>query len=503
MERRTEASSKGVFFISLFAFLFISVQLISSSNVIHDIKYVATKSKSFDKTDIGIIASQWDDESNDAINIGSQGDDEKNDTTDIIASQGGDEDETDIIASQGGDEDETDIIASQGGDEDETDIIASQGGDEDETHAKQRICIIAGPHKTGTSSIETNMWRWSRPTYSYEFSSSKYPPLKQHVIEWIWPIPAEIAKWEQSDTTAWDWTPAKVYYPMVEALYYHKRKVQPRSVFHRYQPSAVVDMYRNEIEEYWSKGHNIVFGTEAMDTIVKVPQNHGALLTKNFSAGILPSGVKGSQVTVMVAYRTPKIKHLISVWHQNCVRKTDPDFFEWITTTKNTLGSLDSLGMVELFLENTDWNIALVDLQGLSDDGWDPSNFFACEILGEECEERTPLQLLKSAAEPVVANVRSAQRPPNVPDETLDEMEELLLNYDCGYLIRMEEWIDDTAPSRVTLYHPEGIKRTIVYCQMLNKKQYILSRPVLKKKIVRTALSHGSIEIEWEPEESK
>ncbi len=429
MERQIHAS-KGVFFISIFAFLFLSVQLISSSNVVHDVKYLANRS--FDKT-----ASQGDSEIHEANSI----------------------------------------------------EIPSRIRDRE-----QRICIIAGPHKTGTSSIQTNMWRWSRPTF--EFSSSKYPPLKKHVIEWIWPVPTVIAEWENNDTTAWDWTPAKVFYPMMEALQDKKRKVQPRSIFHHYLPSEIVSMYHDKIETYWSKGHDIVFGSEAIDTIIKIPQKDGAELVRNFSSRILPDGVKGSQVTIVIAYRTPKIDHLISVWHQNCDKKTDPEFFEWITTTKNTLGSLDSMGMVELFLQNTDWNIALVDLQGLSEEGWDPSNFFACELLGEECDQMTPVELLRSAMEPVVTNVRSDKVPPNVSDEALDQMEELLIGYDCNYMMRMEEWIDETVPSRVTLYHPEGIKRTITHCQMLKNKEYPLSRLELKGKIVETALSFGEIELE-------
>ena len=74
-------------------------------------------------------------------------------------------------------------------------------------------------------------------------------------------------------------------------------------------------MYRETINTYWQKGYDIAIGSEAMDIVVKVPE--GPSMIRNMSAHVLPDSIDGDQVTVVVVYRTPKIKHLISMWHQN------------------------------------------------------------------------------------------------------------------------------------------------------------------------------------------
>eukprot|EP00957_Ditylum_brightwellii_P116377 8876656-Ditylum_brightwellii.AAC.1 len=46
---------------------------------------------------------------------------------------------------------------------------------EKETRRKQqKVCILAGPHKTGSTSIQTNMYQWSEHTIS--FNNMTDPP---------------------------------------------------------------------------------------------------------------------------------------------------------------------------------------------------------------------------------------------------------------------------------------------------------------------------------------
>ena len=355
---------------------------------------------------------------------------------------------------------------------------------------KQRICILAGPHKTGTSSVQTNLYRWSKPTINFtEWSkptnnftnASKAEPL----ISWIWPVPLKIAEIEHNDTHTWDWAPSKVFYPMMEVLMDAKQHPKKRSLFQKYTPREIIDMYHDTIASYWNEGYDIVFGTEAMDLIVKLPE--GPSMIRNLSAHILPETIDGRQVTVVVMYRTPKIKHLVSMWHQNCNRPTDDKFYEWITRTSNTLGPIDALGMVDLLLNETNWNVALINLSGLSEHNWDISNFVACKVLGEKCKDK----FLKGlhGSEPVITNVRSGQRDPNVPNKTLDEMDIVLKDFDCNYPHILGEKVGD----RLKIYYPGELRTTMRRCEKLGEEGYPQSRDEMRQQIKDIALKHGKL----------
>ena len=82
---------------------------------------------------------------------------------------------------------------------------------------------------------------------------------------------------------------------------------------------------------------------------------------------ITPQSIDGDQIHVVIFTEHQKVKHLVSMWLQNCNRPIDDKFYKWITTTGNTLGALDSLGMVELIYT---WRF--------NDAGWDVSNEQLC-----------------------------------------------------------------------------------------------------------------------------
>ena len=300
----------------------------------------------------------------------------------------------------------------------------------------------------------------------FNFTNHKYPaPLERNIIDWVWPIPSEVAEMKMRD--AW-WTPAKVYYPLIQALQFRRADLKDKnSASMRYSNAELIKIYSHLLHKYWKEGHNIVFGTEATDTILRIPRHKGQALVRTLAKEVVPG--KGSEVTVVVTYRMPKIKHLISMWHQNRIEQKKrgeviPDkFYEWITTTTFGLDFLDALDMVNRFIEYTDWNIALVDLEGLAGAGWDPSNFIVCEILDELCMDKKPLALHDAHIAPLVVNVRSNETPPNVPNVTLEQIDRELIRHDCKYINSLEGWIGNgtereaTSTSRVKVHHPKGI----------------------------------------------
>ena len=364
---------------------------------------------------------------------------------------------------------------------DETRIKNRIQGSE-ETKAQQRVCILAGPHKTGTSSIQTNLYRWSRETI--KFDDAKFQPLAKPIIRWIWPVPTKIAEVENSDAKAWGWTPSKVFYPMMEVLRDSKDYVNSeRALYKKYSGEEILGMYKETIGSYWNQGYDVAFGTEAMDVIVKVPE--GASIVRNISMHILPDSIGGDQVTVVVVYRSPKIKHLISMWHQNCNKPTSENkFHQWITGTDNTFGSLDSLGMVDMFLKETDWKVALIDLDGVGRDGYDISNFVACVVLGEVCTGKRLKGL--NGGDPVVTNVRGDKRPPNVPNRTLDEMESILQTYDCNY-----PNILGGKYERLEIFYPDSMLKILSACEKMGEKDFPRSLAEMRQQIKDIAEKYG------------
>jgi hypothetical protein len=235
-----------------------------------------------------------------------------------------------------------------------------------------------------------------------------------------------------------------------------------------------------------------------MDNIVKV--KNGADILKIFSKYIIPQDVNPRQITVVVAYRTPKIKHLISMWHQNIMKpgkENKISFYDWITKDPNSLGPMDALGMVDMFLTHTDWNVALLDLEGLKVNEWDESNLVACKILQGTCYNRMLTDVSKSREikEPVIANVRSHEREPNVPQKALDEMEEVLRSYDCKYqdMIQRERNGD-----RLKIYYPIGLDKTMKICSSMynDKDTRGQSRMEMKALIKDIAVKYGPIALE-------
>lgn len=353
------------------------------------------------------------------------------------------------------------------------------------TSKKQRICILAGPHKTASTSVQGNFYRWSKPTVN--FSDSAFVQLPQPLLtSWIWPVPQEIARVEHNDTHTWNWAPSKVFYPMMEVLMDKKRHPTKRTLFQKYTVEEIVGMYRDCIGRYWNEGYNVVFGTEAMDMIVKLPE--GPSMIDRVSNYILPRGMDGDQVTVVIMYRTPKVGHLISMWHQNCDKPTDDHFYKWISTTPNTLGPLDALGMVDMFLNHTNWNVDLVHLEGMKEENWDVSNFVACKIMGEQCIGKA-IEGLYDGSEPVVANVRSGQRGPNVPNETLDDMDVVLNSYDCNYMHLLR---GDENP-RLTIHFRSAFQNLIKSCENLKKAGYPQNRIEMKEKVKEIAQHRGTL----------
>jgi len=384
---------------------------------------------------------------------------------------------------------------------------------ENEIGKGQRIVILAGPHKTGTSSLQYNFVRWTKQRTKGEPNATNTEMSTSTTAiwdDWVWPIPDAVAKiysptiTNSSSSSSSPSEVDKAYYPLMEALRSPERKIPDREIFHLYTPDKIIQLFSDSIAESWELGYNLVFGSEAMDLLVKLPE--GQEMLKKFSDRILPikvapqegrekgrrkkttSDTNGSEITVVVTYRTPKIDHLISNWHQVCKGKDTQPFFKYITTTSNKLGVLNGLGLVEIFLKNTNWNVALVDYEFVKESEWDLTSYIACHFLKVECDlETKQIVGLVGEENPTIKNVRKSQRPPNLSDEALAEMDSIMMAHDCNYKYLFEaekEWKD-----RLISLHKLGIDKMMDNCKTYGHDYPNLDE--MKEKLVQVAKKHG------------
>jgi len=322
------------------------------------------------------------------------------------------------------------------------------------TTTQRKIILLAGPHKTGTTSIQSNLYSWTRNPDSVFFNDTE-----RHVLlpSWYWPVPTMVSQVESNDPQNFAWTPAKGFYALLEAMRNHTLyRVEDRLLFKNYTFDQVIDMYRVELQHAWDQGYNIVLGTEAVDYCVKDVDGQGLL---EQLLGILPhvdnyspqspsssmlveqppiiQRVKQEQemrdikdhVTVVVTYRSPRVKHLVSIWHQT--KKKVENFRAWMIATKNELGALDSLALAEMLLDNG-LRVILIDSSGIIHEGYDISSVMACDVLGAECTSDKTLKELQS--EPLVKNVKVDKNYNlNVEEKELDAMDKVMRQYDCKF----------------------------------------------------------------------
>jgi hypothetical protein len=312
-------------------------------------------------------------------------------------------------------------------------MIIGNNQDHKKASKKRQIVLLAGPHKTGTTSIQSNLYSWTTNAMINETSQTNVL-----LPSWYWPVPNTVIVMEKNDPNNFDWTAAKGFYALLEAMRNHSMyRVENRLLFQNYTYDQVVDMYRDELRKSWDMGYNILLGTEAMDYCVKdsdgirllneflklLPENEYQFTNEEDIAPI------NNHITAVVTYRSPRVGHLVSIWHQT--KKKVENFRDWMITTKNELGSLDSLALTEILL-NAGIKVVLIDSSGLAENGYDISAVVACDILGAACtSEKTLIEL---QTEPMIKNIKAHKNfNLNVERKELDDMDDTMRRYDCKF----------------------------------------------------------------------
>ena len=231
----------------------------------------------------------------------------------------------------------------------------------------------------------------------------------------------------------------KIFYPFGEALKGCRLRSSLKEIL---SCEEALQLYRNEFKKYWDEGYSLVIGTEAFDLVASdsTPIHVDELLDqmpwnqrsdeggkKNISSG------SNDDVTVVLKYRSPRVQHLISWWHQCCMKKMSfSKFLEIEMTEYVERGSriIDSLQVVERFTDRG-LNVVLIDLSGVMEKGYDLSNVIACDIMKVPCTENKIIE--GEADDPLIKNQKKGGDFGGVSEEQINEIEKIIRERDCSF----------------------------------------------------------------------
>jgi hypothetical protein len=300
---------------------------------------------------------------------------------------------------------------------------------------RQRIVILPGPHKSGTTSVQSFL--------------------------------DQLQKNNQLGHFEWPGNGPKAFAGVSGAILFHNNSDSGK---HSNAEVKSLRKIRERLRQSWSHGKSIVFGAENMDAFATLsPEQSQAAMSRLQS--ILPTNNNSTtdivQVQVVVMYRTPKSSHLISVWKQQTAKDVQnrfrkkipkstnaapirsgsvpvPTLAEWLCTGQwrgkmqydvpNLIASqTNPMGVADTFLKSRGNNMTvfLADMMSGMDD---LSQGIVCEILQlPSCNSDGKV----AAAEAEIKNQRSNPTHLGMTDAELEQVERILRKMDCYYYCGM------------------------------------------------------------------
>ncbi|KAI2492664.1 hypothetical protein MHU86_21904 [Fragilaria crotonensis] len=162
---------------------------------------------------------------------------------------------------------------------------------------RQRVVILAGPHKTGTTGVQQCLVDWT---------------IKAQLLDrWLWALPPVS---EMTELKLQPLGPEKRFAPLLAVL-------RKETIFRTgpVEEDSAVALYRKHTTKAWNEERSIVIGAEAMDFIVSDRHDGDHILEGVLS--VLPWNQRQpltyTDVQVVVSYRTPRTSHLKSLWHEH------------------------------------------------------------------------------------------------------------------------------------------------------------------------------------------
>jgi hypothetical protein len=124
------------------------------------------------------------------------------------------------------------------------------------SNTNQRVVILAGPHKTASSSIQLNLYHWLNVNSTQE-------DITGLSKSWAWLSPSK--KFIEHGCKMNDQLASKIFYPFIETILGMNKN--GRCINLHYISTELIKLYHNKIYMKWNQGYNLVIASEAIDFI--------------------------------------------------------------------------------------------------------------------------------------------------------------------------------------------------------------------------------------------
>jgi hypothetical protein len=286
----------------------------------------------------------------------------------------------------------------------------------DDTSQKKRLLLFAGPHRSGSSSVEEFFQKYCKGSIKHDKDTF---PLRY----WKWPeISQEHAK------------PGVPPYKVFQNLVLEPSMNTPLNM----------DIMAGIKEAYETAQDGIILGTELFDQIGPYSQYDGMEAMKRIVDHV---GLTNDpdMVTVVVNYRAPRFEHWESVW-KGSVEGTDRTYQDFMCHTRQYHEKIELLStaanplQVALESQKQGWDVALMDMQGIEENNRDVAHTIACSVMDAKCQESDGW-VNHHVDESIHTNeAEDGHDMVELTDKQRYEAEELLLARDCAYGAIMKEF---------------------------------------------------------------
>jgi hypothetical protein len=281
---------------------------------------------------------------------------------------------------------------------------------------KKRLVLFAGPHRSGSTSVEEFFQRYCKGSIKHDKDSF---PMRY----WKWP---EVSQ----EHTQPGVPPYKVFQNLV---------LEPSM-----NDPLNMDIMAGIKEAYDSAQDGIILGTEMFDHLGTYTQYDGMMAMKRIVDHV---GLTNDpdMVTVVVNYRAPRFEHWESVW-KGSVEGTDRTYQDFMCHTSQYHEKIELLAtaanplQIALESQKQGWSVALMDMQGIQENGRDVSHIIACNVMNAKCQNSEGW-VNNHVAEAIHNNeAEDGHDIVELTDEQRAKAEELLLARDCAYEAMMKEF---------------------------------------------------------------
>jgi hypothetical protein len=294
----------------------------------------------------------------------------------------------------------------------------------------QKVAILPGPHKTGTTSVQDSFRKWIRWTKQEEEMPS---PLN----DWAWPVPTPL---ELRSIHAGKVPGGNKGFALLGTRLFGSLRFGGQAT-----TEDVLSLYRKKFQDAWKEGKHIVLAAEFLDVMAS---ETATLQTLNATSGIellhrlldlLPSHpMVIREVLVVVHHREPRVEHLLSLWHQLGKSKT---LSEYILDERGGLSKsafkLNSMGLADVFVQEG-LPVHIMDTAGAKRTQVDLPTGVVCHALEvSSCRHypdgRVTLEGVSGNATSEFLNKKPDGAERDLKEEILNRIDQLMNDYDCQF----------------------------------------------------------------------